>query len=153
MGQQQLLLLVLGIVIVGLAVVVGLTAFEQNLRKSNADQVVAGNARIAALAQTWKMTASAMGGGQSADGFEGFSLSSSGLKTIRLGGFEVYQPTPNVAHATSVVSLGGKKVLVVEAYVGDEALTLQNYNADGNVIARTIISGVTPETIQTDILQ
>ena len=37
MGQQQLLLLVLGIVIVGLAVVVGIQAFSENQRKANAD--------------------------------------------------------------------------------------------------------------------
>ena len=35
MGQQQLLLLVLGIVIVGLAVVVGIQAFGENQKKAN----------------------------------------------------------------------------------------------------------------------
>src|SRR5690554_5459445 len=37
MGQQQLLLLVLGIVIVGLAVVVGIQAFGENQKKANSD--------------------------------------------------------------------------------------------------------------------
>ena len=40
MGQQQLLLLVLGIVIVGLAVVVGIQAFSENQKQSNADMMV-----------------------------------------------------------------------------------------------------------------
>jgi Tfp pilus assembly ATPase PilU len=35
MGQQQLLLLVLGIVIVGLAVVVGIQAFSENQKQAN----------------------------------------------------------------------------------------------------------------------
>ena len=40
MGQQQLLLLVLGIVIVGLAVVAGINAFEDNQVKSEQDALV-----------------------------------------------------------------------------------------------------------------
>ena len=47
MGQQQLLLLVLGIVIVGLAVVVGIQAFSENQKKSNADALVNDAIRIA----------------------------------------------------------------------------------------------------------
>ena len=51
MGQQQLLLLVLGIVIVGLAVVVGIQAFSENQKKSNADALVNDAIRIASYAQ------------------------------------------------------------------------------------------------------
>ena len=47
MGQQQLLLLVLGIVIVGLAVVVGIQAFSENQKKANADATVNDAIRIA----------------------------------------------------------------------------------------------------------
>ena len=41
MGQQQLLLLVLGIVIVGLSVVLGINAFSENRIKASADAVFA----------------------------------------------------------------------------------------------------------------
>ena len=37
MGQQQLLLLVLTIVIVGMAVLIGIQAFSQNQKKANID--------------------------------------------------------------------------------------------------------------------
>ena len=63
MGQQQLLLLVLGIVIVGLAVVVGIQAFGENQKKANADALVNDGVRIAADTQVWALKPTAFGGG------------------------------------------------------------------------------------------
>lgn len=62
MGQQQLLLLVLGIVIVGLAVVVGINAFGENAKKSNADACVTDALRIASDAQAWDLKPGQFGG-------------------------------------------------------------------------------------------
>ncbi|MEM8556891.1 MAG: hypothetical protein AAGG50_03515 [Bacteroidota bacterium] len=67
MGQQQLLLLVLGIVIVGLAVVVGIQGFEENQRKARQDQTMVLLNDIAAKAQAWKKTPVALGGGANGD--------------------------------------------------------------------------------------
>ena len=78
MGQQQLLLLVLGIVIVGLAVVVGIQAFGENQAKANADALVNDGVRIASDAQAWKLKPQAFGGGADADGFAGLTLSQLG---------------------------------------------------------------------------
>ena len=66
MGQQQLLLLVLGIVIVGLAVVVGIQAFGENQKKANSDALVNDAVRIASDAQAWKLKPAAFGGGADA---------------------------------------------------------------------------------------
>lgn len=63
MGQQQLLLLVLGIVIVGLAVVVGIQAFGENQKKANADALVNDGVRIASDIQAWVLKPAAFGGG------------------------------------------------------------------------------------------
>ena len=63
MGQQQLLLLVLGIVIVGLAVVVGIQAFGENQKKANADAMVNDGVRLASDAQAWALKPQAFGGG------------------------------------------------------------------------------------------
>ena len=63
MGQQQLLLLVVGIVIVGLAVVVGIQAFGENQQKSNADALVNDLVRIAGDAQAWGLRPTVFGGG------------------------------------------------------------------------------------------
>ena len=62
MGQQQLLLLVLGIVIVGLAVVVGINAFGENDKKANADAMVTDALRIASDAQAWDLKPGQFGG-------------------------------------------------------------------------------------------
>ena len=64
MGQQQLLLLVLGIVIVGLAVVTGIQAFGLNQKKANADAMVLTGMRIATDFQKWLQTPTALGGGR-----------------------------------------------------------------------------------------
>ncbi len=67
MGQQQLLLLVLGIVIVGLAVVVGINAFSENRIKSNADALVTDGLRIASDVQAWALKPTQFGGGNDGD--------------------------------------------------------------------------------------
>lgn len=53
MGQQQLLLLVLGTVIVGLAVVAGLEAYEQNQKQAAADHMTDVALRIASDVQAY----------------------------------------------------------------------------------------------------
>ncbi len=74
MGQQQLLLLVLGIVIVGLAVVVGIQAFSENQKQANADMMVNDAIRIASDAQAWKLKPGAFGGGASATNWTGLNF-------------------------------------------------------------------------------
>lgn len=62
MGQQQLLLLVLATIIVGIATVVGIQAFSQNNVKSNADAMMNDAIRIASDAQAWAQKAQPFGG-------------------------------------------------------------------------------------------
>ena len=80
MGQQQLLLLVLGIVIVGLAVVVGIQAFGENQKKANSDAIVNDAVRIASDAQAWKLKPAAFGGGANETGMENFALAQVGYE-------------------------------------------------------------------------
>lgn len=62
MGQQQLLLLILGIVIVGLSVVLGIKAFSQNQKKSNADAMLVEALNIASRLQSWSLKPAMIGG-------------------------------------------------------------------------------------------
>jgi hypothetical protein len=62
MGQQQLILLVLATVIVGIAIVVGITAFTENSAKSNADTMMQDAVRIANDMQAWKKKPAPFGG-------------------------------------------------------------------------------------------
>ncbi len=78
MGQQQLLLLVLGIVIVGLAVVVGIQAFGENQKKANADAMVNDGVRIASDIQAWALKPQAFGGPSTSGDFSGVSFEAIG---------------------------------------------------------------------------
>lgn len=68
MGQQQLLLLVLGIMIVGIAVVAGIQAFSVNQKKANADALVLTGMDIASAIQVWLRTPKTFGGGMPVSG-------------------------------------------------------------------------------------
>lgn len=82
MGQQQLLLLVLGTVIVGFSIVMGLQVYssgDQNARKELANTKMA---EIAGRAIGWRNTPKQLQGGRNTDGsssFEGFQLKDIGI--------------------------------------------------------------------------
>ena len=62
MGQQQLILLVLATVIIGIAIVVGIRAFTENSAKANADAMVQDAVRMANDMQAWKKKPAPFGG-------------------------------------------------------------------------------------------
>jgi len=72
MGQQQLLLIVLGVIIVGIAIAVGISMFKSNAQSSNRDQVINDLNNLAAKAQQYYRKPTAMGGG--GQDFNGFKL-------------------------------------------------------------------------------
>jgi len=74
MGQQQLLLIVLGVIIVGIAIAVGISMFQSNARSSNRDAVINDLNNLSAEAQQFYRKPASMGGGQQS--FKGFGLSS-----------------------------------------------------------------------------
>lgn len=63
MGQQQLLLIVLGVIIVGIAVVVGINVFTASSTQANRDAVIADCTNLASLAQQYYRKPTALGGG------------------------------------------------------------------------------------------
>lgn len=71
MGQQQLLLLVMGVIIVGFSVMAGVQIVEKNFRQHNADMLIDRGLMIAQSALAWKAQA---------DPFEGGNASYSGLE-------------------------------------------------------------------------
>jgi len=83
MGQQQLLLLVLGIVIVGLATVVGINAYGENSTKSNWDALLQDSMRIANDGQSWKQKPELFSG--SSDATKGVLADFTGVDFVQLG--------------------------------------------------------------------
>lgn len=63
MGQQQLLLIVLGVIVVGIAVVVGINLFNANAISANRDAVISDLNNLAAMAQQHYKKPASMGGG------------------------------------------------------------------------------------------
>jgi Tfp pilus assembly protein PilE len=71
MGQQQLLLIILGVIVVGIAVVVGITMFQDNAISANRDAVTNDLVNLGARAQQFYRRPCALGGGQNT--FDGSS--------------------------------------------------------------------------------
>jgi len=81
MGQQQLLFLVLGIIIVGLAVIMGITMFGINQSRGNADNMVAEALRIASDVQAWAIKPQMLGGMTRSETFSAVSFDKIGYPT------------------------------------------------------------------------
>ncbi|MCE1188555.1 MAG: hypothetical protein LWX56_05380 [Ignavibacteria bacterium] len=90
MGQQQLLLIVLGVIIVGLAIVVGINLFKASAIEANRNAVIADLNNLAAMAQQYyKKPASLGGGGNSFVGYAlatGLGSNANGTYTISTAG-------------------------------------------------------------------
>jgi hypothetical protein len=64
MGQQQLLLIILGVIVVGIAVVVGITMFQDNAISANRDAVTNDLVNLGARAQQFYRRPHSLGGGE-----------------------------------------------------------------------------------------
>ena len=63
MGQQQLLLIILGVIIVGIAIAVGLSLFTSQSIQSNKDAIINDMNNLAANAYQFRIRPASMGGG------------------------------------------------------------------------------------------
>lgn len=81
MGQQQLLLILLGIIVVGIALAVGLAMFVDNAASSNRESVTHDLINLAASARVFYRRPATMGGGDGS--FTSGGPGGSGLTDIR----------------------------------------------------------------------
>lgn len=102
MGQQQLLLIVLGVIIVGIAVVVGINVFTASSTQANRDAVIADMTNLASLAQQYYRKPTALGGGGNA--FTGWTVPGQ-LDTTGNG---TYSATV-AAQQVTIVGVGNEK--------------------------------------------
>jgi|GEM_PF-189277 len=91
MGQQQLLLLVLATVIVGIAIAAGILAFRENSVRSNHDAMTQDAIRIANDLQAWKQKPQMFGGSDDgtkmdATDFAGATFAGLGYTNLQDGG-------------------------------------------------------------------
>ena len=127
MGQQQLLLIVLGVIVVGIAIAAGMGLFSASKESSIKDELVSQNTAIAASLQQYYSKPLSMGGGNLK--FDGYILSSK-MKTTTNGSYGAGTPTGQTATITATPQPSGKYGWTVVTTV----------NADTSV--STVISGV-----------
>lgn len=104
MGSQQLLLIVVGVVILGIMVAVGVTMFIDQSASSNRDALATDLANFAAVAQGYYRRPSNLGGGQGS--FNGLTISRITSKTINDNGTYELDPDP-VSGSPAFISLIG----------------------------------------------
>ncbi len=145
LGQQQLLLLALGIVIVFLTVVVGIQAGEKNKDQHNVDQMVEDATHIALDAQAWKRQSSVFGDGESVGGWTGLDFEKLGYTVGEVGvhpGIDAqnYQ----YENRNGIYSINSSGTILI--------ITGNSYSYDGD-LWNTIfvrVKGVTPADIEVD---
>ncbi len=93
MGQQQLLLILLGIIVVGVAVVVGINLFSANAIEAKRNNVINDLIHLASDAQKYYKTPKSMGGGSQS--FTGWEIPAK-LKTNADGSFTATVTVDNV---------------------------------------------------------
>jgi type II secretory pathway pseudopilin PulG len=112
MGQQQLLLIVLGVIIVGIAIVVGINLFSASSLEANRDGVVSDNMNLAALAQQFYKKPTSLGGGNNT--FTGFTIPTNLASTANGTYAAVVAAQSVVLTGTGVVTnSAGKKYVAV----------------------------------------
>lgn len=113
MGQQQLILLVLATVIVGIAIIIGIRAFTENGIRANSDAMVQDMVRMASDAQAWKQKPAPFGGqavGASKDDPADFSgISFTALGYPEDGTTNIYENLNG--HFTVAAGAGGEAVI------------------------------------------
>jgi hypothetical protein len=126
MGQQQLLLIILGVIIVGIAIAVGISMFSASSVQSNKDALVNDMNNLAADAYQFRIRPSTMaGGGGSYTGGNGYSIPSK-LASNENG---TYTRT-NAAQAVTLVGTSVQGYGTVTA-VCDSAGRLGNFTYTG----------------------
>ena len=126
MGQQQLLLIVLGVIVVGIAVVVGINLFNANAVSSNRDGVVSDLNNLGAMSQQFYKKPTSMGGGGNT--FTGWTLPAE-LDTTANGNYTVTVNAQSVTiqgYGTEKAPNGSK--INHTASVGPSAITVAKTN-------------------------
>jgi hypothetical protein len=113
MGQQQLLLIILGVIIVGIAIAVGLSLFSANAIQANKDAITNDLNNIMANAYQYRIRTTSMGGGNNS--YAGYAIptrlssNSNAVYTITTAGtattLGVTGTSSSVASSTVVASI------------------------------------------------
>jgi hypothetical protein len=124
MGQQQLLLIILGVIIVGIAIVVGIWMFSGTSVSSNRDAIINDLMNISQFAQRYKLRPEPLGGGGYT--YNGFSIPQS-LRSNDNASYSaqvnsadiVFTATSTFGFGTVVVPMDSTGTLGTYVFTGD----------------------------------
>ena len=128
MGQQQLLLIILGVIVVGIAVVVGITMFRDNAISANRDAVTNDVVNLGGRAQQYYRRPIALAGGGGS--FAGLTADAVGLGKL------TSQPTNS--NGTYSISTAGDANQVVVRGVGVEKIQGQNVEVTCTILTDSL---------------
>ena len=139
MGQQQLLLLVLGVIIVGVAIVAGIGMFNASAEESVKDEITSQLMAISANAQQWYKKPAAMGGGGGT--FLNYSIPIKMRATSSFGVVDLATGDASTAGYT-ITGVGTTTQIVFHAL----PLSTLDYDwvADATVSPTNIVTAITP---------
>ena len=147
MGQQQLILLTLATVIVGIAIVVGIRAFTENSSKANADALMQDAVRIGNDVQAWFKKPPAFGGPA-----PGTAMSAATFATI---GYQTGdQPGGGTAGAADYENING--IFQIAASGGGVLITGSGYGddlADADQVINVAVCGTDDADITGAIIE
>ena len=104
MGTQQLLLIILGMVLIGIMVTVGIFLFQDQASATNRDQISNDLVYFAVQAQKYYRRPSVLGGGSNS--FGGLTISKLTNNPTNANGDYVLSPDPVPAGVTSITVTG-----------------------------------------------
>jgi hypothetical protein len=123
MGQQQLLLIILGVIIVGVAIAVGISMFSGQSVASNRDAIITDLATLGADAYQFKIRPSSMGGGNGT--FAGYAISTTGAWG---------SSNPNATYAVTTQTATQLVLTATSKQVNGATVTV-TYDGNGNASA------------------
>ena len=148
MGQQQLLLIVLGIIIVGIAIAVGVNMFQQSAVDTNRQSMISDLTNLAAKAQRYYRTPQELGGG--AQNFQSFKLGRLDTSNAN-GSFHVYAS----GYPTAAIAKPAFNANVEITVSAIDTIWLAGWGQeDGDVLPFKVmaVTAVAPSGIQTTII-
>lgn len=133
MGQQQLLLIILGVIVVGIAVVVGITMFRDSAISANIDAVTNDLVNLGARAQQYYRRPTALGGG--GQSFVGLTNDPAGLAKLT--------SVPRNSNGEYSITTAGTADSVILKGLGFERVGNRNVE---------VLCTVTPDSITTRVV-
>ncbi len=123
MGQQQLLLIILGIIVVGVAVMLAISIYKQKAIENKTDVILNETQYLASLAIQYYKKAKTFGGGEYS--FEGWSVPAE-FDTTNNGFYNAVITPPNICVITGVSNegvAGGDSIKVIITLNGSDIQT------------------------------